>query len=544
MRIYNRNWYIIVGAALLAVSAGPLYAQSAINPVRPNALGTDVVPLDRVPLIQVPEVDRELAAWEDEANEAQGLPPRFAIPEPVQITPATHGIWENLPDGRHLWRLRIHSPGATSLNLGFTRYVMPDGGQLLVHSADTGYVIRPFTAADNEEHNQLWTPIVPSDEIVVEVTLLPRNVADLDLELTFINVGYRGFGAGSNSDGGPRVGSCNVDVICPEGDAWRDDITAIAVISTGGSTFCTGFMVNNAEQDLTPFFMTANHCGIGAGNAPSLVAYWNYENSFCRPPGSPQSGQPGDGLLTMFNTGSIFRAGYSPSDFTLVELDDDPNPDFNVGFAGWDNSGADASSAVAIHHPDTLEKRISFENQPTTTTSYLQEAVPGDGTHVRVEDWDLGTTEPGSSGSPLFDQDHRIIGQLHGGFASCTSQTSDWYGKFSVSWIGGGSSSTRLSDWLDPLGTGVTAVDTISGLGLQVTPANDVIHFGEVGGPFTDDTVLYTLTNYGPNSLDYSVDLNTFFGILLDGGTAPVAGTLAGGGGTVEVTLTLGPDVY
>ena len=58
----------------------------------------------------------------------------------------------------------------------------------------------------------------------------------------------------------------------------------------------------------------------------------------------------------------------------------------------------------------------SFEDDPTTTTSYLGTAVPGAGTHVRLEDWDLGTTEGGSSGSPLFNQDHRVIGQLHGGY--------------------------------------------------------------------------------------------------------------------------------
>ena len=42
--------------------------------------------------------------------------------------------------------------------------------------------------------------------------------------------------------------------------------------------------------------------------------------------GSPASGGPGNGSLTDFQTGSFFRAGYGPSDFTLVELDDDPDP--------------------------------------------------------------------------------------------------------------------------------------------------------------------------------------------------------------------------
>jgi len=151
-----------------------------------------------------------------------------------------------------------------------------------------------------------------------------------------------------------------------------------------------------------------------------------------------------------------------------------------VGFACGDATGADASRAIAIHHPNTDEKRISFENQPTTTTSYLSNPVPGDGTHVRITDWDLGTTEPGSSGSPLFNQDHRIIGQLHGGFASCSSQTSDWYGKFSVSWNAGSTAATRLKDWLDPDNTGTLQLDTlgarsmgqVSGYGLDFKGAN------------------------------------------------------------------------
>ena len=93
--------------------------------------------------------------------------------------------------------------------------------------------------------------------------------------------------------------------------------------------------------------------------------------------------------------------------------------------------------------------------------------VPGDGTHVRITDWDLGTTEPGSSGSPLFDQNHRIIGQLHGGYAACGNNDSDWYGRFFTSWTGGGTPATRLSDWLDPLNTGQHALD---GRNLVETP--------------------------------------------------------------------------
>jgi hypothetical protein len=61
----------------------------------------------------------------------------------------------------------------------------------------------------------------------------------------------------------------------------------------------------------------------------------------------------------------------------------------------------------------------------------------------------------------LFDQNHRVIGQLHGGYASCTSKTADWYGRLNVSWEGGGTPSTRLKDHLDPDNSGVEFVDTL-----------------------------------------------------------------------------------
>lgn len=491
--------------------------------------------------LDVQSIDRAAVAEEDLDRAARDLPPRFAIPKPVSAKPESVGSWDVTEDGAHRWRLRIAAPDALSVNLGFSRFHMPSGGRLTLYDAEARQPFRSFTELDNEPHGELWTPPVPGAELLLEVIVPASERSRLEIELASVNYGYRPFGPGT--DAAALSGSCNVDVICPEGDDWRLEIPSVGVISTGGSTFCTGFMVNNTSQDLTPFFMTAAHCGINSGNASSLVVYWNYENSTCRPPGSPASGGPGDGSLSTFQTGSFFRSSYSPSDMTLVELDDDPDPAWNLSWAGWDRSTGDHLSAVAIHHPNTDEKRISFENDPTATTSYLGTTSPGDGTHVRVIDWDLGTTEPGSSGSPLFNQDHRVIGQLHGGGAACGNNDSDYYGRFSLSWTGGGSNATRLSNWLDPTSTGATAVDTLSGGGMSVAPAGDVLHIGLVGGPFSNPSVVYTLTNPTPDPVDYKVSLTSSFGVLLDGATADVTGTLAALGGTVDVTVSLGAAI-
>jgi len=431
---------LILGLVLPAVAAAKEL---------PAGLTLNVEPLGSVEQIVLPSVDKAQIDAEDADRERTGLAPRFAVPFAMSKTTRTAGTWEALENGDRIWRLRVLSQGASTLNFGFGRYLMPAGGKLFVYSPDGTSVRGPFTDQDNDVHGEFWTPVVLGGEAVIELVIPDEMLPYLKLELTAVNHGYKDFWV----SGADKSGSCNVDVICPEGDLWRDEIRSVAVISTGGSTFCSGFMVNNAENDNTPYFMTAAHCGINAGNAASLVVYWNYETSTCD--------GPLDGTLDQYNSGAIFRAARSGSDFTLVELDDDPDEAFNVHWAGWDNSDDDPTSATAIHHPSTDEKRISFEDDPLTTTSYLGAASPGDSTHIRVADWDVGTTEGGSSGSGLWNQDHRIVGQLHGGYAACGNNDADWYGRFSVSWDTGATAAARLKDWLDPGDTGAVTVDGV-----------------------------------------------------------------------------------
>jgi hypothetical protein len=493
---------LILLVGLLAAPAAAQDGGRAGAPVgladssQPAAMTHSVQALDAVERVATPRLDLRAIAAEDAADKADGLPPRFAIPNDVLITPSNSGTWENIDDKTLLWRMRIAAPDALSVNLGFTRYHMPDGGRLLIYAADQSYSLRPYTSADNKAHGELWTPVVLGDDIVVEVTIPEAVVGELELELTSINHGYRFFGEKKEAS---RSGYCNNDVICPEGDPWRDEIQSVSVLQRSGSRVCTGFMVNNTAEDETPYYMTAYHCEVTSSNDNTVVVYWNYE--------SPTCGQQGGGSLSQNQSGSVWRAGYYYSDFTLIELDDMPNPAHNVTYAGWDRTSANPTSAVGIHHPSVDEKSISFENNACTTTDYYGTSTPGDGTHIRVIDWDDGTTEGGSSGSPLFNQNHHVVGQLHGGDAACGNNESDWYGRFSASWTGGGSSSSRLSNWLDPLGTGQTTLDILvpGASGLEVTPTAGLDSAGDSGGPFTPSSRVYTLENLGSSGFSYSV---------------------------------------
>ena len=177
----------------------------------------------------------------------------------------------------------------------------------------------------------------------------------------------------------------------------------------------------------------------------------------------------GDGSAKRLQYG-LHLAGQDirPTDFTLVELDDPVSPTANAFFAGWNaREETTSDTTICVHHPSTDEKRISFEFGNTHVGAWGSggSMVPG-GNHLVVPDWDIGTTEGGSSGSPLFNKDKQVVGQLHGGAAACGNDAYDSYGWFFSSWEGGGSPTTRLRDWLDPDDTGVLEIDGAVGNGL------------------------------------------------------------------------------
>lgn len=495
---------------VLAVSVVTLLADAAV-----------AAAADRLTVSLPPAAD--LAA-EDAARDADGLPWRYAVPEAVRATPDDHGAWTRLADGTRRWRLEVASPGAVSLNLGFSVYWLPAGATLTIGAAAGDVPPLVFDAGDNADHGELWTPVVPGDALIVELLVPPTADPEPLLELGFVNSGYRLFGQSPAA----KSGACNVDVNCPEGDDWRDEIATVGLVSVEGSLTCTGALVNNTALDGTPYFLTANHCGISASRAPSVVVYWNFE--------SPACGQHGGGSHDEFTSGSALRATWANTDFTLLELDEAPDTAFGVKYAGWNRAEAPPTAATCIHHPDSDEKSISFENDAVVPTSYLATATPGNGTHLRVIDWDLGTTEPGSSGSPLFDQDHLVVGQLHGGYAACGNSESDWYGRLHLSWEGGGTPDTRLSDWLDPGATGAVTVPLLDPAAgdYAVTPAGAGSARGPVGGPFEPASWTFTLANAGDTAASFTAEVDRDWLAI-----APAAGIVPAGG-QVTVTVEVG----
>ncbi|MAT81345.1 MAG: hypothetical protein CMJ29_06825 [Phycisphaerae bacterium] len=472
-----------------------------------------------VDIIEIAELDFDALTEEDQRREASGMAPRYAVPHKVNEGPAFSGTWTQPDADTWLWQLRVASPGCLSINLGFEHFIMPEGAVMNITSQDGRFALRPITMMDNNVDNQHWTPPVPDSEIIVSIEMDAdvRPLVENGVILTSINVGYRGFYDGAFDVEG-RSGSCNYDVECDETEGWENEIPCVAVISTGGSTFCTGFMVNNQRNDREPLFMTANHCGVNSGNAASLVTFWNYQDPADGPLDCPGNSID-NGAQDQYLSGSQFLASYSPSDFTIVKLNQSPPQEWEISFCGWSAEDVISEYSVAIHHPSTDYKRWSIDYEPSQIYGYN---TPGD-THLRILDWDLGTTEPGSSGSPLFDQNHRVIGQLHGGYAACGNDLEDWYGRLAVSWNNG------LSQHLDPDNTGNLLCDTLPGVGLSVTPGGATQHVATAGGADVSPTsVTYTLANNSPETINWSAGTkgDNFIIIQPTGGSIAPDGTV------------------
>ncbi|MGV6857492.1 MAG: proprotein convertase P-domain-containing protein [bacterium] len=439
---------LMVGVCLLAALgiSGPIQARQGAEP--PSWVH-NLPSLDSTEGLRLSPVSPPSLVAED--RQANPGPLRFAVPRKANITPENSGNWQTLGDGSRVWRERISCPGSTDLNLGFNRFRLPEGASLHVLSEAERYYEGPYGFSDAKKDGQLWLPVVPGSSAVVELFIPAGATGPLDINLSQVGCGYRDMFGRQKSSNLVKQGSCNIDVVCSEADAWRDEIRSVARYTINGSGLCTGTLIRDAEGSGRPFFLTANHCGVDSNSDSTVVVYWNFE--------SPTCGALSGGDLSQNQTGSTFRAARADVDMTLLELSERPASTFNVYYGGWDRSGAVPAGSVGIHHPNGDEKAFSSNNDALTTVNSCI-GSGGSNTHWQVNNWELGTTEPGSSGSSLWDPaGHRVVGFLSGGSASCSNPAgSDCYGKVSVAWDGN-SPAERLKDWLDPTNTGVTTVD-------------------------------------------------------------------------------------
>ncbi len=465
---FNRHVIAVLAAASLASAAHARQGEPPYS-LAHRAKAAVVLPIE-----DVGPIDSAGARAESDAR-ARIVGPhakrmQVAVGTAVAIDPFRNGIWSTLADGSTLWRVKVRARGATDLRLGFSRYALPPGATLHVIGSDN-YYQGPYTAADAIDGG-FHAPVMPGDTATIELHVPAGTTFSAGaLELDSVGAGFRDRFKRAKADASDlgTSGACNIDVACPLGQAYPDEIRAVGQYEVQADAdhhyyLCTGTLVADVPHDRRNYFVTAAHCVTSTTEAASMVIYWNYQSTLCN-----QLSAPAGGFFNDDQHGATLRATRADVDFSLVELDQPPDPAWNLRYAGWDVRGATPVATVGIHHPSGDVKKITAGPRPGTTDSCISDSPTAPDTHWATGPYTQGTTENGSSGSGLFaangDAHARLlIGTLSGGDAACSSVSpsrpnagTDCYGRLAIAW-NGASAATRLRDWLDPANTGTTSI--------------------------------------------------------------------------------------
>lgn len=427
------RWFYILSTGV-SLSAFSQIAESIV-PL------SEVMELPAVPWVELPVPDVQKLRAEDAVTDSyKDIPWRFGEPIPVQFNLLNSGLWY-VENGYAVWRLGVKARKAVSINVNYSQFYLPEGASFYVYSPDKKQRLGAFTARNHNPDGRFATAFIYGDEIIFELNVPYAHYHEASIEISEIVYGYRGIEEWLKNYG--DAGGCNVNVICDSATWYPEMRSVVMLLTAGNARFCSGVLLNNVLQDGKPYVLTANHCGVATNN----IFMFNYRSPLCAP--------SSDGNTSYTIQGCEIKAYSSYSDFVLVLLSQVPPLSYNVVYAGWSAEGDLPLESTGIHHPMGDVAKISHNYDTVKSSGYYALG----NSHWKVNNWETGTTEAGSSGSPLFDEYHRVVGQLHGGNAACNnSNYQDYYGKFSLSWDYYADSTQQLKYWLDPQNTGQMSV--------------------------------------------------------------------------------------
>lgn len=433
---------------LLALFLG-LFAEAQISDGgQPLAFSPDYQSLlaQKTPAkVVLPALDVQKARKEDADTPGQE---RFAAPLTADISMEKEGTWTTLPNGARVWQCEVQSPGALGLALLFDQFRLPAGGRLFAYTPDGKTVKGAYTERSCVPSGKFTIGLLPGTTVRLEYFEPADAKGQAQLHLHRVDVAYEPAGLLDFGDALP----CNINVNCPEGAAWQSEkkgVARILMVFSNGLGWCSGTLIANTAGTAEPYFLSAHHCQL-IGQNPNFdfwIFDFDYEAPGCaNPPSEPA-------FKSVLGCERIaFRA---ETDFMLLRLSPLPG-NYGLWFSGWSRDTTGVNHSTFIHHPAGDIKKISVD---TAEAVIHPQALNWGGifgispaySHWKVAP-DFGIFQQGSSGSPLFDPNKRIIGQLHGGsrnqFDPCLDNVTYW-GRFDFSWSQGASPQTRLRDWLD-----------------------------------------------------------------------------------------------
>lgn len=429
---------------ILLIALWPAGLKAQINQGGiPYSISYSLAPL--VEFEQMPAFQRLKLLSEDAEKRAKGLKDlRFAKMFDVAFHPYNSGTWEETGEGR-VWRLGIQSKNASSLYLVFKEYQLVQGVKLFIYNESQTGLAGAFTSKNNNKINRLTIAPIEGEKLIIELNI-PFGTENFGrLMLGRVGHDYKNaFGKSKLKSVAESSEPCNVDIVCPAGEPWKDEKRAVCKIVANGE-LCTGTLVNNTDEAKLAYLLTAQHCMEDQTVAEEATYIFNYEKISC---GGKEYTSP----MSLSGSELLATTNYL-LDFSLVNLLEYPPLYYRPFFAGWDAREVEPSSATCLHHPNGDATKITIDYHPLSTGNYGEDYDPY--SHWMVSSWELGSTQGGSSGAPIFNSQHRVVGTLTGGPASCESPSGDFFTKFSLAWNKYPNPENQLKYWLDPNNKGV-----------------------------------------------------------------------------------------
>ena len=394
-----------------------------------------------------------------------------------------------IDNGNYTYLLGVKSPGAYGIGFIFDDFYLSDNSTLFIYDQDRTMFLGAFTSENNKDSFILPTGITKGDQVIIEL-----NIPQDELGITRLNIGslihdYEDIMGYFNDSPSSNREDCNINVACPEGDDFQDQINGTIRVTMGGG-LCSASVINNTLNDRTPYVLFADHCV--SGSASGYVFLFNYQSSTCNgTSGSENQSVSGSTLLASEDINS-------GPDFALLEMTSNIPDSYNPFYVGWSRVSSPPQDAVGVHHPGAGIKKISQEGTSVNANGYYWEFQYNDGRVI-----------PGSSGSPFFDENKRQVGicsYIYTNYCDpspdcyCDQQYTHGYGRFDLAWDLG------LSSYLDPLNTGVNGIDGISISGLSI------IHDAFEDMPFDDPSILTDM--YGNSSIIFSANVTAYTGVV------------------------------
>lgn len=439
-----------------------------------------------IPTISLPRINNDSLILQDLEREDHLKLCRFAKCVDVDINIVKSGSWRTLKNGDQVCLIEIHSKNATSLNF-ILDYQLQQGAKLFIYNQATGKVLGSYTSKNNKPWKELAIQPISGDKIVFEY-YVPKNVNKGILGIKTVGHGYKSY----NSFG--RSKDCQFDINGEKGQGWQNEKRSVVriIIQTSDHSFSysSGVLVNNTNQDKKPYVLTCEHAinDKATGNpdytpemgARNSIYFFNYE--------SKEIGQDGDQSQSI--SGATLRATKPTIDFALLELSIDIPENYKPFFSGWDLNDQEFNRATVISHPKGDVKKIAATISIVKPYQTFGSEYPYDNeTHWKIKGWDFGSLEGGSSGAPIFNNDHLVVGNLSGGTSHPCNSSIDEVNSFqmiSYMWKSSIVPSQQLKHWLDPKGSNVERLNSYDPYATdkvyfypdkQISQANDPVIF-------------------------------------------------------------------